>query len=308
MSLYFGKGVLFEAGKTACWCKGAFEGSIERLFLLMALVTGGYFSKAATLYYFILSRQDMYPLKKQISSTKYHQIMCQNKIIMYFHFNNVKTQEWHDLKRQLHEKHTLDLLIVNNRIAKKTYNKDTSIFPLKYTSHPKVPENSGQDLFPRSAPTKTQVSPASNRDCKQVQLPDLLDRDFYNWSDSCFSGPTVIIGCSDLKQVEPILNIIGNLRKFVFLGGLLENQALNCLDFAKLAKLDPHKVRKECIELLWSAHTKHISYAKFFLQSFLHAQCKNPQPLMRFLFTLNALVPHYITQGNQVQGLGKKAI
>lgn len=190
-------------------------------------------------------------LKKQINITKGVQTLMDYPMILLFHFNNVATKNWQQLKNEINKINGIQTLVVNTKLSDKV----KIHFSLLEKKRQEKKENSNFLLENKSALTQIEI---------------------------LLQGPTLLLCCKTHKQLVSIISVFKNSSHFIFVGGFYNNQYLahttleKILTLSDSTKTEPfyflEKEKYSIITLINSVNLEYFSLIKAMEQKLQNSQ------------------------------------
>jgi len=187
-------------------------------------------------------------LKKQINLKKTINFFSEYKIILSFQYNNLTVKEWCDFKLKLQKLKKIGILFTKNTLMKKVQESTKLTNTIKYNN--KLNSTLKHDII----------------------VENNIKKNFF------FQGPSVIVGCETIEELEYIFNLIKSSPNIILLGGWLETQPLTHLDLTKLLQVNTSSYNR-LISLFANTTTfhdilnQHLKFHTFSLPAFSLINC-----------------------------------
>ena len=216
-------------------------------------------------------------LKKSIYNTEIKNILTQYKFLLFFHHNNIPSEEWRLLKTEISYFHDISIKVVKNKI---TYEILKKLYP----------ENK-QNMYLLCQGPNFIIGVNSIRECKNickilnvqglvhhssVQAP-VMKKNFNSNENTKNNTKLNLV----FKKNEINTKNNGNsvsVPNFIFIGGLFEHKIINNLDLQKLVNLNN------------SVYTNLIFTVNSLTQKYLFLQNTNVMNLVFSLQKTNSLL------------------
>ena len=161
--------------------------------------------------------------KKNLLILKAKQFLVQYPIIIFLQHNNLKVDQWSQLRVQVNNIKNSDIFLFKNKIMKMVLLEQLD----KYKN--------------------------------QTNYRFILNQNEIMINFDCiFQGPCFAFGCEDIAQLKNLLHIVNSTSNVVLIGGIYSNQVLNHIDITKLVNLNSTNVYSSFIETLNYSNSLYI--------------------------------------------------
>lgn len=150
---------------------------------------------------FNIYQQKMAKFKKQVAKFKIYNLLEKNQVVLFYHYNNTISKDWHLVKEQLLKFGQITSMLAKNKIAQKV------VTSLQSSTNPL--QGSG--------------------------VSTTLDNQF---SHALFQGPTILLGCGSLDILETVLRVLKQEKGFFLLGGFYKHRVVSCREIEKLGQIE----------------------------------------------------------------------
>lgn len=144
----------------------------------------------------------MAKFKKQVAKFKIYNLLEKNQVVLFYHYNNTISKDWHLVKEQLLKFGQITSMLAKNKIAQKVV---------------------------------TSLQSSTTNPLRGSRVSTMLDNEF---SRALFQGPTILLGCGSLDILETVLRVLKQEKGFFLLGGFYKHRVVSCREIEKLGQME----------------------------------------------------------------------